>query len=83
MEATVQSQAAQLKEKDAVLQATAGKEAEIGKLIKRLSTECQNLSVELQEKTRLLNQLEGKKPQAATEGKVWRRVIGRLQEDGL
>src|SRR6266542_3030545 len=47
-----------IKEKDALIQATAGKEAEIGKLIKRLSTECDRLNTELQEKSRLPAQLE-------------------------
>ena len=83
MEANMQSVEAQLKEKDAVIQATAGKEAEIGKLIKQLSTECQNLNVELQEKTRLLNEVDRNKQQPAAEGKVWHRVVGRLQEEGV
>ena len=83
-ETKLQSQETLLKEKDAVIQATASKEAEIGKLIKRLSTECQNLSAELQEKNRLLNEFDGKKaPAANADGAVWRRVIGRLQEEGL
>jgi chromosome segregation ATPase len=83
LETQLQTQETQLKEKNSVIQATANKEAEIGKLIKRLSAECQNLSVQLQEKTRLLNELEGQKPQAAAEVKTWRRVIGRLQEEGV
>jgi chromosome segregation ATPase len=83
METNMQNLEAQLKEKDAVIQATAGKEAEIGKLIKQLSTECQNLNVELQEKTRLLNEVDRNKPQPAAEGKVWNRVVGRLQEEGV
>jgi len=83
MEANMHSLEAQLKEKDAVIRATAGKEAEIGKLIKQLSTECQNLNVELQEKTRLLNEVDRNKPQPAAEGNVWNRVVGRLQEEGV
>jgi chromosome segregation ATPase len=83
METNMQSLEAQLKEKDAVIQATAGKEAEIGKLIKQLSTECQNLNVELQEKTRLLNEVDRNKSQPAAEGNVWHRVVGRLQEEGV
>jgi len=83
MEAKIQNLEAQLKEKDAVIQATASKEAEIGKLIKHLSTECQNLNIELQEKTRLLNEADRNKPQPAAEGKSWHRVIGRLQEEGV
>ncbi|MDP9131362.1 MAG: hypothetical protein M3N35_13350 [Candidatus Binatota bacterium] len=82
-EGTVQRQETQLKDKEVVLQATAGKEVEIGKLIKRLSLECENLSNELQEKTRLMSQLDGKKPQTQPDKNVWRRMIGRLQDDPL
>jgi len=82
-ESKSQLQEAQLKEKDIVIQATATKEVEIGKLIKRLSQECENLSNELQEKTRLMGQLELKKPQLQTDKNVWRRMIGRLQDDPL
>jgi chromosome segregation ATPase len=74
-------QEAILKEKDALLQATAAKEVEIGKLIKRLSAECDRLNTELQEKTRSLTQSEPKKPQPTPDSKVWRRVIGRFQEE--
>jgi chromosome segregation ATPase len=75
----------QLKDKEVVIQATAAKELEIGKLIKRLSQECENLSNELQEKTRLMGQLEIKKPQTQPDKdkNVWRRMIGRLQDDPL
>ena len=74
-------QEAILKEKDALLQATAAKEVEIGKLIKRLSAECDRLNTELQEKTQSLTQSEPKKPQPTPDSKVWRRVIGRFQEE--
>ncbi len=70
-----------IKEKDALIQATAGKEAEIGKLIKRLSTECDKLNTELQEKSRLPAQLEPKKAPSVTDSKIWRQVIGRFQEE--
>lgn len=79
----LQLQEAQLKDKEVVIQATAAKEVEIGKLIKRLSQECENLSNELQEKTRLMGQLEIKKPQTQADRTVWRRMIGRLQDDPL
>jgi chromosome segregation ATPase len=76
--AELESHDAKLKEKDALIQATAAKEAEMGNLIKRLSAECAALSDELQEK----NQAPGtKKTQPATDGTIWRRVIGRLQTD--
>ena len=76
-------QETQLKDKELVIQATAAKEAEIGKLIKRLSQECENLSNELQEKTRIVGQLEIRKPQTQSDKNVWRRMIGRLQDDPL
>jgi len=82
-EGTMQLQETQIKDKELVLQATAVKEVEIGKLIKRLSQECENLSIELQEKTRLMGQLDGKKPQVQPDKNVWRRMIGRLQDDPL
>jgi hypothetical protein len=72
---------AKVKEKDALLQATAAKETEIGNLIKRLSTECESLNGELQQKSQVLARFESKKGQSASDGKIWRRVIGRLQED--
>ena len=79
----LQLQETQLKDKEVVIQATATKEVEIGKLIKRLSQECENLSNELQEKTRLMGQLDNKKPQTQPDKNVWRRMIGRLQDDPL
>ncbi len=72
---------AKLKEKDALLQATAEKETEIGNLIKRLSSECETLNGELREKSQVLAQMESKKGQSAGDGKIWRKVIGRLQDD--
>jgi len=77
----LQNQEANLKEKDALLQATAAKEVEMGNLIKRLSSECERLNRELQEKTQALAGVDSNKVPAAGETKIWRRVIGRLQED--
>jgi len=78
-QAELSDREAKLKEKEALIQATAVKEAEMGSLIKRLSTECAQLSNELQEKTRRLAEIESKAPVA--QPKIWRQVIGRLQED--
>jgi DNA repair exonuclease SbcCD ATPase subunit len=77
----LQSHEVKLKEKDAVIQMTAAKELEMGNLIQRLSAECAALSKELQEKNRRLIQIEPKKAQPLNDGKIWRRVIGRLQEE--
>jgi len=80
-QAELKSHEAKLKEKDALVQATAAKEAEMGNLIKRLSTECANLSNELHEKNRRLPQTEPKQGQPIADARIWRRVIGRLQEE--
>ena len=77
----LQSNQAKLKEKDALIQMTAAKELEMGNLIQRLSAECAALSKELQEKNRRLVQIEPNKSQPLNDGKIWRRVIGRLQEE--
>jgi len=80
-QAELRNHEAQLKEKDALVQATAAKEAEMGNLIKRLSTECSTLSKELHQKNRKLAQTESKQGQPIADARIWRRVIGRLQED--
>ena len=80
-QAELKSHEAKLKEKDALVQATAAKETEMGNLIKRLSTECANLSNELHEKNRRLPQTEPKQGQPIADARIWRRVIGRLQEE--
>lgn len=72
---------AKLKEKDTLLQTTAEKETEIGNLIKRLSSECETLNGELREKSQVLAQMESKKGQTSADGKIWRKVIGRLQDE--
>lgn len=80
-QAELKNQEAKLKEKDALIQASAAKEAEIGNLINRLSTECSNLSNELHDKNRRPAQIESKQVQPVADASIWRRVIGRLQED--
>lgn len=80
-ETELQSQEVKLKEKEALIQATAAKETEIGNLIKRLSNECEALNGELQQKSQVLARFESKKTQSTSDGKIWRRVIGRLQEE--
>ena len=80
-QAELRNHEAQLKEKDVLVQATAAKEAEMGNLIKRLSTECSTLSKELHQKNRKLAHTESKQGQPIADARIWRRVIGRLQED--
>lgn len=79
-QAELQIKDAKLRETEGIMQATAAKEAEMGNLIKRLSAECSSLNSELQEKTQMLAQVEVKM-QPISDGKIWRRVIGRLQEE--
>lgn len=81
VQAELKAHEAKLKEKDALIQATAAKEAEMGNLIKRLSNECSKLSNELHEKNRRPAQTELKQPQPIADAGIWRRVIGRLQEE--
>ncbi|HYA28765.1 MAG TPA: hypothetical protein VEI95_08095 [Acidobacteriota bacterium] len=80
-QAELQLQEAKLKEKEALIQATAVKETEIGNLIKRLSSECEALNGELQRKSQVLTHIKSKKDQPTNDGKIWRRVMGRLQEE--
>jgi chromosome segregation ATPase len=80
VQAELQTKDAKLKEQEAIIQATAAKEAGMGNLIKRLSAECSSVNTELQEKTRMLARIEAKM-QPISDTKIWRRVIGRLQEE--
>ena len=80
-EKALENHEAILKEKDNVIRATALKEAEMGNLIKRLSAECAKLSNELQERTRTPSQNHGTRAEPRADVNIWRRVIGRLQED--
>jgi len=77
----LQKQESMLKEKDTLLQATAAKEVEMGNLIKRLSSECAQLNRELQEINQSRSGADANKIPSGGETKIWRRVIGRLQED--
>jgi chromosome segregation ATPase len=80
-QAELKNQETRLKEKEALIHAAAGKEAEIGNLIKRLSSECSKLSNELHEKNCRLAELESKQLQPTSDARIWRRVIGHLEED--
>ena len=81
VESELQAQEATLKEKDAIIKSAAVKESEVGNLIKRLSAECEALSSELQEKNRKLTEIEATKLKPISDAKIWRRMIGRLQEE--
>ena len=81
VESELQTQEAKLQEKDAIIKSAAVKESEVGHLIKRLSAECETLSCELQEKNRKLTEIEATKLKPISDAKIWRRMIGRLQEE--
>jgi chromosome segregation ATPase len=75
----------ELKQKETLIQAAAAKEAEIGKLIKSLSSECDKLSSELHQKSALIVQLE-KRPRnpmadaATLKTTIVKKVLARIQE---
>jgi chromosome segregation ATPase len=71
----------ELKEKDRIIEATASKEAEMGNLIKQLSAECTALSEELQKNDPASPRSEDKPNPTVNENTLWRRVLGRLQEE--
>jgi chromosome segregation ATPase len=73
----------ELKEKESVIQAAAVREREIGKLIQRLSSECDKLTAEVCEKGLTIAQLEDKARQFGNGGKVWKKVLGLAQEKPL
>jgi putative ABC transport system permease protein len=73
----------ELKEKDNVIQAAAVREREIGKLIQRLSSECEKLTAEVCEKGLVIAQLEDKTRQSTNGGKVWKKVLGLAPEKPL
>jgi chromosome segregation ATPase len=83
MENQLQSRDAEVKEKEDLLQAAAAREAEIGKLIARLSEECGKLSAELHEKSLIVAQLEKKQRHFIGDGAVWKKVLGRMKEEAL
>jgi chromosome segregation ATPase len=80
-ESQLELQETKLREKEAQIMATGVKEAEVGNLIKRLSAECAALNSELQEKNQRLIQIETKKERTINDATIWRRMIGRLQEE--
>ena len=72
--------AATLKEKDLVIRATARKEAEMGKLIQRLSAECNQLSTEVQQKIESMPKTQENRSPLRIDATIW-RMIGRMQEE--
>jgi chromosome segregation ATPase len=71
----------ELKQKHRILEATASKEAEMGNLIKQLSAECTALNEELQKNNPATLSGETKTTTTVNDSTLWRRVLGRLQEE--
>ncbi len=65
----------ELNEKNRCLAAASAREAEIGKLIERLSSECKRLSAELCEKSLIISRRESKTPYSVIKGKTWERLF--------
>jgi hypothetical protein len=76
----VQNMEVKLKEKELVIRATARKEAEMGKLIQRLSVECNQLSTEVQQKSEATPKPHENRSSLRIESTIW-RMIGRMQEE--
>ena len=75
-EAKLASQEKELKEKNHALHAAGVRETELGKLIERLSAECEQLSAELCDKKLMMSQLEDKTRYSLIHGgKAWGKVV--------
>jgi chromosome segregation ATPase len=76
----LQSSEAELTEKESLIQSAAVKESEIGKLITRLSAECDRLSSELDHKNMTGAQTEKKESSSVNDARVWKKILGRIQD---
>ena len=81
-EAKLANRDRELKQKDALIDAAANREIEIGRLIERLSSECESLSMELCEKRLLITQLQDK-TRHATGNRGWKKVLGLTHEEAF
>ncbi|HEX9143677.1 MAG TPA: hypothetical protein VGA09_05345 [Candidatus Binatia bacterium] len=76
LEAKLASQERELKEKEHAVHAAGVRETELGKLIERLSAECEQLSAELYDKKLMMSQLEDKTRNSLIHGgKAWGKVV--------
>jgi chromosome segregation ATPase len=79
-EAKLASQERELKEKETAIHAATVRETEIGKLIERLSSECEKLSAELCEKELMISRLKVKPRYSFINGgKAWEKVLRLVQ----
>jgi chromosome segregation ATPase len=82
-EAKLASREREIKQKEALIEAAATREARIGRLIERLSSECEKLSTELCEKRLIFARLEDKRRHSTNGGRVWKKVLGLVQEEAF
>jgi len=80
-EAKLANRERELKQKDGLIDAAAVRETEIGRFIERLSSECDKLSAELCEKRLLITRSQRKPRHSTSGGKVWKKVLGLVQEE--
>ncbi len=79
-EAKLANQERELNEKTRGIDAASAREAGIGKLIERLSSECEKLSAELYEKKLIISRLETKTRWSFIKGaKLWEKLFRLLQ----
>jgi chromosome segregation ATPase len=82
-EAKLAGREREIKQKEALIEAAATREARIGRLIERLSSECEKLSTELCEKRLIFAQLEDKRRHSTNGGRMWKKVLGLVQEEAF
>jgi chromosome segregation ATPase len=78
-EGKLQSCEAELEKKENLIRAAAAKEAELGKLITHLSSECEKLSSEPHDNAPVAEQ-EKKQQGSPGDPPVWKKILGRIQE---
>jgi chromosome segregation ATPase len=82
-EAKLAGREREIKQKEALIEAAASRETEIGRLIERLSSECEKLSTELCEKRLIFARLEDKRRHSTNGGRMWKKVLGLVQEEAF
>ncbi len=79
-EAKLLSRQIEIEKKDQVIQAAAAREQAIGKLVVRLSAECEELTAELYEKSLTVTRLEGEAGSGLGCLDIWKRIMSLLQQ---
>ncbi|HEU4340098.1 MAG TPA: hypothetical protein VFU31_00860 [Candidatus Binatia bacterium] len=82
-EAKLASRETELKEKAGVIEAAASREKAIGKLVVRLSAECEKLTAQLHQKSLIIARLEEKIRHPIGGSKLWKKVLRLLQQEPL